>query len=220
MNKATLGVLGLGSQTTAFYLKELNRVFNEQKGGYSTCPLLLFNLNFDAINSLLPHVSEELSGIVQTSIADVENNHVEHLLIPNITLHETIDQLKINTSILHPIDLCISKIKKEGWKQVVLFGSMHSMNSDYIRSHFKENDIKTVLPTEEDMLFLDQLRKNVYNAEQTEKQLNEYYLLVKKYAAQNPVVVACTELSIVKPNHKKLVDMAQLQIEAAVKTVV
>jgi aspartate racemase len=215
----TLGILGLGSQTTAFYLKELNRVFNENKGGYSTCPFLLFNTNFDAINSLLPYVSDDLDKAVQACISEIENTDIEHLIIPNITLHETIDRIKYKNTILHPVDICISKIKENKWSQVVLFGSLHTMQSNYIRTKFSPNNIEILLPSEEDRLFIDKVRIAVYSDTQTEELLNRYHLTIEKYAAINPIILACTELSIFKPINKNLLDMAQLQIVEAVKTV-
>jgi aspartate racemase len=220
MDKLTLGILGLGSQTTAFYLKELNRVFNEKQGGYSTCPFVLFNTNFDAINSLLPNVSAQLDTIVQAYLSEIEKTEIEHLLVPNITLHETIDRLKFKKAILHPVDICVSKMKEQKWKQVVLFGSLHTMQSKYIRTVFADNDIKILLPTEEDMQFIDHVRKEVYTETQTEELIKNYHLLIKKYTEKNPVVLACTELSIFNPiNNNDLLDMAQVQIVEAVKTV-
>ena len=219
MYSTKLGVLGLGSQTTAFYLKELNKAFNRLKGGYSTCPFILFNTNFDAINSLLPNVSEELDHIVRAYISEIEKTDVEYLLIPNITLHETIDRLKVKKSILHPVSICISKLKENKWDKIVLFGSLHTMQSNYIRNCFSENDIEVLLPSEEDMQFIDTVRKAVYAETQTEELIKKYHLITDKYSVNHPVLLACTELSIFNPNTKNVLDMAQLQIEEAVKTV-
>ncbi|MDO6737336.1 aspartate/glutamate racemase family protein [Wenyingzhuangia sp. 2_MG-2023] len=219
MKETTLGILGLGSQTTAFYLKELNRVFNEIKGGYSTCPFVLLNTNFDTINSLLPNVSEELNEIVQASISEIENSEIEYILIPNITLHETIDRLKLNTSILHPLDICLTKLKENNWNKVTLFGSIHTMKSHYIRNNFAKNNIEIILPSEEDMQFIDQVRKDVYAEKQTNELIKKYHSTIEKYTENYPVILACTELSIFKPNKKDVLDMVELQIKEAVKTV-
>ena len=51
MKKNTLSILGLGSRSTLFYLAELNTLYLQKKGGYSTCPFTLLNTNFDEINS-------------------------------------------------------------------------------------------------------------------------------------------------------------------------
>ena len=95
MNKTTLGILGLGSRTTAYYITELNRLYNLYKGGYSSCPFLLWNTNFDTINSLLPNPSKELDSATQQCINEIEKLDIDFILVPNITLHETIDRLRV-----------------------------------------------------------------------------------------------------------------------------
>jgi aspartate racemase len=220
MDKITFTILGLGSRSTSFYLTELNKLYHQKKGGYSTCPFLLLNANFDRINSLLPNTSESLDTIIQYYISEIEKMDIEHILIPNITLHETIDRLAITKKILHPIHLTASKIKNNNWHEVVLFGSLFSMKFDYIRSIFNSNGIKTILPSEEDMLFIDEFRKQVYNETETKELIKNYYLLIEKYTANTPVVLACTELSIFNPlANKNLLDMALVQMEAAVSII-
>ena len=59
MSNGTLGILGLGSRTTQFYIQELNRMFQAKKGGYSTCPFILLNTDFHKINTFLPEPSLE-----------------------------------------------------------------------------------------------------------------------------------------------------------------
>jgi aspartate racemase len=220
LEKIKLGMLGLGSRSTLFYIKELNRHYNQKIGGYSTCPFLLLNTNFDTINSLLPNTSQELDILVQAPLNKLEQMDIKHMLIPNITLHETIDRLVIEKNIIHPIYLTVSKIKQNKWSKIVLFGSLYTMKSDYIPSIFNANGIEIELPTQEDLLFIDKVRKRIYTNRETDEFIAKYHLLIKKYTEKNPVVLACTELSIFNPtNNNNLLDMAQVQIVEAVKTV-
>lgn len=220
MKKIKFGVLGLGSRSTLFFIKELNRHYNQKTGGYSTCPFLLLNTNFDTINSLLPHTSQELDNLIQKRLNELEQMDIIHMLIPNITLHETIDRLVIKKSVIHPIHLAVSKIKQHNWHKIVLFGSLYTMKSDYISSIFNTNGIEIELPTQKDMLLIDEVRKQIYANKETDELITKFHLLIKKYTEKNPVVLACTELSIFNPiNNNDLLDMAQEQIVEAVKTV-
>jgi len=219
MNKKTLAILGLGSQTTLHYISELNRMFNLKHGGYSTCPFILLNANFDAINSLLPNTSKELSRLTQVCIQDIEKLDTAHILVPNITLHETIDQLSVKKNILHPIHLTASKIKVQQHAKVILMGSEYTMNSAYIRAIFSSKGIDIEIPTAEDRLQIDVFRRQVYSKQETKAQIENYHNIIKKYTAKNPVVLACTELSILKPkDNNKLFDMVDIQITAAINT--
>jgi aspartate racemase len=217
MNTAKFAVLGLGSRSTSFYLSELNRRFQEQKCGYSTCPLWLLNTDFNSINALLPNPSEALGAVVNGYFKTLEQVDVSHVLVPNITLHETIDRLIISKKIWHPIHLAVSKIKENGWGKVVLFGSLFSMSSEYISHQFTAQGIDVIYPSEEDMQFIDRVRTHIYNHTETDELIEKYHVIIERYTAKSPVILACTELSILKPkgNHL-LLDMADLQIEQAV----
>lgn len=220
MDTTPLGILGLGSRTTSFYLSELNRLYHDKKGGYSTCPLLLLNTNFNAINSLLPHPSKTLNSLVQQYLFQLNKLNIAHLLIPNITLHETIDDLSFSTNLIHPVSTTVLKIKQKPYRTIVLFGSLYSMQSPYLNNLFKSNNITPVYPSEEDMLFIDQFRKHVYNQTETKALTNHYHNLIANYTKTHPVVLACTELSILKPkNAPNLFDMAQIQIETAINRI-
>ncbi|WP_299100415.1 hypothetical protein [uncultured Winogradskyella sp.] len=213
-----LAVLGLGSRSTLYYLSELNRLYNEAKGDYSTCPFILLNADFNAINSLLPYTSNELDKAVEQYTTEIENLNAEHLLIPNITLHETIDRLNISKNVLHPISLSIKKIKDNKWDKVILFGSFFSMNASYINDQLNSNGIQISLPKEEDMRFIDDVRKHIYSETETPEMIEKYHLLINTYSKKHPVILSCTELSILKPKgNKNLLDMADVQIKQAIK---
>lgn len=162
MSVKILGILGLGNRSTLFYLDQLNTRYNKSNGGYSTCPFKLLNANFDHINNLLPNTSVTLNGIVKHYLNELNTMNVTNAIVPNITLHETIDQLTFETNLIHPVDCCIKEIEKKAQKKVVLFGSLHTMKSDYICSKFKARGIDVQTPTREEMFFIDNLdRKSV-----------------------------------------------------------
>lgn len=218
MNKIKLAILGLGSQTTLYYISELNRLFNQKNGGYSTCPFILWNTNFNAINSLLPNNSPELNNITQKCIKEVEKLDTDYILIPNITLHESIDQLEVQKTILHPVHLTASKIKEKKHQKVIIMGSEYTMNSTYIRSIFNTNKIEIEIPSDKDRAKIDEFRKQVYAKKETKTQIEDFHKIIEKYSAINPVVLACTELSIYKPSkpYENLFDMVGIQISEAI----
>ena len=221
MSKAAVGLLGLGSRSTLYYIKELNRLYNQEKGGYSTFPFVMLNVDFDTINPLLPNTSEALDTAVKTFLDELEKFAITTILIPNITLHETIDRLVIQKKILHPLALTVEKIIEQEWSTIVLFGSLHSMESNYISSYFTDKGIEVQLPSQEDRLFIDEVRKQTYTETETPDLIASYHSILNKYSKNSPVVLACTELSIFKPiDNYRIIDMAQLQIEQAVSQTV
>lgn len=217
---STLGVLGLGSYSTLFYIKTLNAMYNKKYGGFSTCPFKLLNVDFDAINKLLPNTSNALDTIVKTHLNTLDALKVDNILVPNITLHETIDRLQIKTNVIHAIQETISKITGNNHVNVTIFGTLYTMQSNYLTSQFTAQSINIIKASDADMQLIDNLRIAVYNGDANPKQLNIFNDLLIKYTKNGIVVLACTELSVINTSNSKLVyDMARIQIQAAIKSI-
>jgi aspartate racemase len=217
---STLGVLGLGSYSTLFYIKTLNAMYNKKYGGFSTCPFKLLNVDFDAINKLLPNTSNALDTIVKTHLNTLDALKVDNILVPNITLHETIDRLQIKTNVIHAIQETISKITGNNHVKVTIFGTLYTMQSNYLTSQFTAQSINIIKASDADMQLIDNLRIAIYNGDANPKQLNIFNDLLIKYTKNGIVVLACTELSVINTSNSKLVyDMARIQIQAAIKSI-
>lgn len=218
MKIKTTGILELGKETTTFYKEELNTAYTKQTKGKNMFPIQLLRTNFNEINNLLPKPSKQLEEIIQTYLDELLKLGVAQIIIPNITLHETIDNLKFNIPIIHPVHLTASEIKKNKYKKVVLFGSKYTMESNYVKNIFKQYDIITILPSKDDMLFIDNIRKVVYHKTTSKELIDDFNLMVKKYAQNNAMVIACTELSVASINgNRKIFDMARIQIKEILK---
>ena len=60
MNK--LGIIGLGSKSTTYYIELLNLFYNKKHGGFNTCPFTMVNINFNEINPFLPNDFINING--------------------------------------------------------------------------------------------------------------------------------------------------------------
>jgi len=219
--KIETGILGLGSKSTLFYIEELNRIYNKTHGAYSTFPFKLLNTNFDEINQLLPHYSEELDRIVTNYLEQLISLKVSSVLIPNITLHETIDKImkreKYPISLVHPLKETTSRLKNNQIKEVVLFGTFYTMNSAYINTHFNENEILITKPSQKDMELIDKIRKEVYDGIQLPENAMKLKSLIEKYSKEKKIIISCTELSMI--NHdsdQSTYDMSKIQLQETI----
>lgn len=212
-----LGILGLGSFSTLFYIMELNALYNKKHGGFSTCPFTMLNIDFDAINNMLPNTSKHLNNLVFNALNKLEQLNVDVIIVPNITLHETLDQLNISTKLIHPITQTIANLKVDNQTHVTVFGSMYTMQSNYISSALKSHHISVLQPTLEDRQQIDNLRVAIYNGIETTEQQATFSRLISKYTQKGAVVLACTELSVAYNNQNNSVyDMARIQINTAI----
>lgn len=215
--KQRLGILGLGNRSTLFYIDELNKRYNKQHAEYSTFPFLLYNSDFSLLNPYLPNDFKKLVPQLTTYLKELEGLGVTHLLILNITLHETLDKMDCRLSVIHPITIAIKMLKEKNATEAVVFGSGYTMQSDYLRSKFLEEGIKLISPTEDEMALIDQMRRQVYYQKESQEGVDKYRELLKSYTSRTSVLLACTELSVVNfDTDSRVVDMALCQIDAAV----
>lgn len=218
MASNSLGILGLGSVSTLFYLKEINKRYGAKKGNSDTCPFTLLNVSFNEINNLLPNPSIELDKLVGTHLAQLTTLGASTIIVPNITLHETIDRLGFGQTIVHPVFSTIHLLLEKQIIDVVVVGSMHTMHSHYLKSNFEENGIEVSIPSQEDVEMADEIRKLVYNDSASQDALVKFNQMLEKYAQHNVVIIACTELSVaLNTHHSMIYDMARIQIYKAIE---
>lgn len=214
MNKIKIGILGLGSRSTIFYIDELNKRFNTLYKGYSTCPFILYNTNFEDINPYLPKDFTVLEPILSIYIMNIKELGINYLLIPNITLHETIDRIYTDISIVHPVQLTIDKLIEKEKTEAVIFGSIYTMQSAYLKNVFLKRSILLIEPSEQHKKFIDYIRRQIYYEQESRKDLEEYRRLLNLYAKDHTLIIGCTELSIYTlPIQNNIYDMAVFQIE-------
>ena len=141
-----LGILGLGSRTTQFYIQQLNQKFNDKYGGYSTCPFMLLNTNFNEINPYLPDDYNVLENVLENYLNKLIAKEVNTVLIPNITLHETFDRIKSkiegSVEFIHPVHSTIQQLMLNGKSEALILGSGYTMNSSVMKSFFSYKSYK------------------------------------------------------------------------------
>lgn len=219
-NVKSLGVLGLGNRSTLFYIQQLNQAFQNRHGGFSTFPFVLLNTNFNDINPYLPDQFHKLNPAIKHYLAIISNYPIEALLIPNITLHESVDQVWADYStinLLHPVHLTGKRLADQGIDSVVIFGSAYTMQSNYIKNILSEYNIQVLSPELSDRKTLDELRQKIYHNTDNQEDYHTWEDLVNRHSTSNPIVVGCTELSIWSGKHQgsSIFDMATIQIETA-----
>lgn len=212
------GVLGLGAVSTQYYLQRIHDKFQQENKEYSTCPLILYQIDFQKVNPFLPNKFSDLIPHVKNYLATICGLGIKKLLVPNITLHETLDQIDFPLEIYHPISLTLTYLKKKNISEAFVFGTSYTMNSDYLRRNFASHDVTLLQPSNEDQKWIDHFRTMVYEGNVATSDIERFHETIKKYAASNPAVIACTELSLHAPkNDVSCIDMAELQIEAFLK---
>jgi len=219
-NKENIGLLGLGSFTTQLYIRLFNQMYNKRHGGYSTCPLVMLNANFDHINPFLPDKFDQLVPVMEKYINRIGKFDLRALVLPNITLHETIDKLSLpeGTNLIHPVLETIKSLMSNGVQEVFLFGTRYTMNASYMTNLMTSQGINVSIPNVEDQILIDQLRQDIYLGKNDGARQLEFVRLIREYSETAPVVLACTELSLIElDGMERLFDMVKIQVRQAIK---
>ncbi len=217
MNK--LGFLGLGSYSTLYYIQQLNEQYQSQKGGYSTCPFLMLNADFDTINPHLPDQFERLQQALLPYLQVFEQSNIKQLLVPNITLHQVLDQLwrtqKYSFELLHPLALAAQALRKQNTKTVIVLATAYTMQSDYISNFLHAYGVELLTPTASQIEQADQLRTTIYEQGISTKVQEDWQLLLATVADNVGILLACTELCMLTTTRVHVYNLAQLQLAAA-----
>ena len=209
-----LGILGLGIRSTHFYTHLLHKRIKEMYGNYHTFPFLMYQVDFNLINPLLPNNINELKPVLNNINKELVKFKMDNWLIPNITLHETLDQIELNYAIYHPITLLLNYCKSNDVKQIIVLGTNYTMNSNYISNCLKDTPIVIAKISKEEQNLVDNLRSNVYNKKESKLEIESYKRLISKYSKKSYIIIACTELSLLtsQVQSNKIIDLALLQI--------
>lgn len=212
------GILGLGANSTYYYLHRIHQKYREQNAEFSTCPLLLYQVDFQEINPYLPADFSTLRPILEKHLNQFAQLGISKVLIPNITLHETLDLIENPLKTCHAVDLAINYLAENNITKVTLFGTLYTMNSGYFQNKLSNKNVEIIRPDDEDQKFIDDFRKEVYDGKQSEEQVTYFQKLIEKYGEKNIVLIACTELSMFTvKNEKYCIDIAELQIDDFLK---
>lgn len=228
--KKWLGLLGLGNRSTLFYIDQLNIQYNQRMGGYSTCPFLLLNSDFNQFNPYLPNQFSVLEKNLSRHINQCFQLPIDRLIIPNITLHECYDRLDSNSLpkthiVVHPILSTMNILQQKQCKKIVLFGSAYTMQSATLHQQLIKKGIEVIIPSKKDIITIDSIRKVIYTNQESAEHIQQFSNMIKQYQSQATIVLACSELSIaahfgliketIKTSKQNVYDMVEIQIQEA-----
>lgn len=202
----------MSTDSTEFYRNLLG-----QHTDLSLTELVIHTTDFEVINNLLPGPSDALKDILIRHLLQLKN--MDHLLVPNITIHETLDIIfplpDTQVSLVHPVKLTINNLRLKQIDQVILVGSKYTMQPGYISNAMLAVGITCHYPASQDVNLIDGYRRSIYNRTATPAMIHDFMTLLENYSQNMTVVLACTEFSMVYDGSiKNIIDMARVQINS------
>ncbi len=198
---------GVGPVSTVNYYLELNRLYHNDFGANEYPEIVIDSLSLNKVTSALADERYDIVCEILKKSADIlRNAGAECVAIcsntPHIVLSQIVDDLPL--PFVSIVDANVQAVKTGGYKNVLVLGTLATMQSGMYQSVLAENGISSVTPSAEDQhTIADIIFPNLENGIVDPDERLEILALVEKYIAYqsvDAVLLACTELPlIIKP---------------------
>ena len=198
---------GIGPVSTVNYYLELNRLYHNDFGVNEYPEIVIDSLSLNRVTTALADERYDVvCEILKSSATILRNAGADFVAIcsntPHIVLNQIVDELPL--PIVSIVDANVRAVKNGGYKNVLVLGTLATMQSGMYQSVLAENGISSVTPSAEDQQTIaDIIFPNLENGIVDPDERLEMLALVEKYIAYqsvDAVLLACTELPlIIKP---------------------
>jgi aspartate racemase len=224
----TIGVLGgMSWESTLVYYQQLNQQINQQLGGLHSARMVLINVDFAPLETLMvagnwPAIGAELTALSQR----IEQAGADLLLIATNTMHKLADQIQaaINIPLLHIADAVAGQLKSAGHQRVGLLGTAFTMEQDFYSGHLQnKHGIDVISPEPADR---DRVHQVIFDelchGQLLDESRQAYLSIISRLREQGAqaIILGCTEIGLlIEQQHTPipLVDACQAHIQAAVQ---
>ena len=201
----TIGIIGgMSYESSIHYYERINNQVNKLAGDLTCARMIIYNVNFEEIRTLMLNNEWDKIGIELGKIAKIlENAGADYIAIATNTMHKLADyvQKQINIALIHIADCVADKCKESNVLNVGLLGTKYTMVENFLIDRLHENGLKVSTPREDeiineiDRIIFDELCKGKI------KESSKYYFIdvinnMVKENGINGIILGCTEIEM------------------------
>ena len=200
----TLGLLGgMSWESTVPYYRIINETVRERRGGLHSAQIVLYSVDFQAIERLQQTEAWEEAGHVLAHAArTLEAAGAEGLVLCTNTMHRVAPAIEsaMGIPLLHIADPTAEEIHRAGLTTVGLLGTQFTMEQDFYRSRLAERHGLTVRipdPTDREhvhRIIYEELCLGQVRAESRARYRQIMRRLVD--AGAEGIILGCTEIAL------------------------
>jgi len=225
----TLGIIGgLGPETTAeFYLEVIFRcqIINDTQRPEILTVSVPMDLEVEK-KGIVEGIGEERNiPLLIDAAKKLEKAGADFLVMPCNSLHAFIDDIRqsVNIPVLSIIEETTSFLKKEKINQVGLISTVITKRHKLYEKAFEREQVKVILPNELEQAKIGKVIHNLVINRQGNKEREELIKIIDSFQAQGVenVILACTDLQLLIPEHKgvKIHDTMKILAEAVTREI-
>ncbi|MGH8280087.1 MAG: aspartate/glutamate racemase family protein [Gammaproteobacteria bacterium] len=200
----TLGLIGgMSWESTAHYYARINQLVAERLGGLHSAKLLLYSMDFDALQKL--QHADDWAGAARLLVdaaQRLERGGAEGLVICANTMHLVAPEIEaaVSLPLIHVVDATAKAVKGKGLHTVALLGTRFTMEKDFYRQRLeKRHGLRVMVPDKPDrellhrMIFGELCKGTV-----REESRRAFVQVISKLAAAGAAgaILGCTEFTL------------------------
>ena len=222
-----LGLIGgMGPESTIPYYHDIVYGVQEKLEDGNFPMLTIESVNvFDVLKYCADEKYDELIEYLLKAVNNVKNAGADFAALSANTPHIVFDELQKKSPIplLSIIDALYDEVKKRNMKKVGLLGTCFTMEGNFFKKKFIENNIEVIIPDENERKYINEkISKELELGIVKEETLREFINIVDKMIDKDEIdglILGCTELPLLFKGVKmpvQLLDTMEIHIKAIV----
>ena len=194
---------GTGPESTVMYYKELNSRTDKRTGGKMMPDIAIDSVDFHrAWNSVTNADYKGLSDYLADKARSLKAGGSEVIALTAGTMHIVYDEVcaKSGVDLISIPKAVCEKAGKEGYKKVLLLGTIFTMENDYMKKDLRDSGIEVVVPDKDERELIarriyEELESGIVR-EETLKEFLDIISAIRESRGIEAVILGCTELPL------------------------
>ncbi|MDO8538387.1 MAG: amino acid racemase [archaeon] len=208
----TLGIIGgLGPETTSeFYLEIIFGCYNKNKNNRPAILIWNVPLEYKIEEDLIKKSSGEeryLPYLIDAA-QRLEKSGAEFIVMPCNSLHIFIEEIRksVKIPVLSIIEETAEFLKRKKIAQVGILATTTTIKRGMYEKKLKQYEIKQIVPDDFEQAKIGKMVTNIVLNKHANKDREELLKIVNSFEKKGVknVILACTDLQLLIPNHSKL----------------
>jgi len=223
----TLGLIGgMSWESTAHYYTRINQLVAQRLGGLHSAQLLLYSIEFDALQKL-QHADDwqGAARLLVDAARRLARAGADGLVICANTMHRVAPEIEaaVQLPLIHVADATAQAIKHKGLQTVALLGTRFTMENDFYRERLQHrHGLRVSIPDEAERRTLHRIIfEELCKGELRPDSREIFYGIIARLGAAGAegAILGCTEFTLFGVAEKSaipLFDTTEIHARAAV----
>lgn len=199
----TIGLIGgMSWESTIPYYRLINQTIREHRGGLHSARLVLYSVDFQAIERMQAEGDWGQAGQAMADAAKaLHAAGADFIVLCTNTMHKVVAAIEtaVPIPLLHIADPTADTIRLAGLETVGLLGTRFTMEQDFYRARLRQHGLHVIVP---DAVDRDTVHSVIYDelcqGRVTASSRDAYRAIIARLVARGAqaVILGCTEISL------------------------